>query len=95
MNPKTDILTAEKYQDLPRINYIKTFIKDFLLKIDDEGSILLDENRRKSRKSLKVFQMFCNWTGLDSNEFTVSLQKSKSLSTGVAFREKLELRKNI
>ena len=30
MNPKTDILTAEKYQDLPSINYIKNFIKDFL-----------------------------------------------------------------
>ena len=57
MNPKTDILTAEKYQDLPRINYIKTFIKDFLLKIDDEGSILLDENRRKFESVSNVLQL--------------------------------------
>ena len=44
-------------------------------------------------KELQIFQIFHNCTELDSNEFTVSLQKSKSLGIGLAFRERLELSK--
>ena len=86
MNPNIDILIAVKYRDLVKISF--TDLKD------DERSILLDENRRDFRKSFQKFQMFRNCSGLDSNEFTVSFQKSEGLGAGVVFREKLGLRKN-
>ena len=38
--------------------------------------------------------MFRNCAGLDSNEFTVSFQKSKILGTGIVFKEKLGLTKD-
>ena len=36
--------------------------------------------------------MFCNCTGWDSKETTVSFQNSKILRTGVAFREKIMIK---
>ena len=36
-----------------------------------------------------MFQMFFDCTGLESNEFIFSFQKSKSLGTDLAFKERL------
>ena len=38
-------------------------------------------------KELQMFQMFRKSTGLESNEFNVNFQKSKSFGTDIAFKK--------